>query len=96
MKQKLSRFQQWMTAITFAEAGEWEVVRQMIPAIQDSREAVTVDHLFSAVAFAEAGEAETALAILNRASKPRAVPANDFFESIGLVGVRVTYGVFTA
>lgn len=56
MKKFLSNFQQMMNAITFAEAGEWETARRMLP---PSGAGVgvraEVERTFAAVAFAEAG-----------------------------------------
>lgn len=94
MKQTLSRFQRWMTAITFAEAGEWESARQMSPVTRDNREISQVNQIFMATAFAEVGEPEAALAMLDQASRHNSGAAGDFLNSLGLSGVRVTYGVF--
>jgi len=60
MKKSASTFQRWMTAITFAEAGEWETARKMIPAGTASKEIGWFAKTFMAAAFAEAGETDTA------------------------------------
>lgn len=54
------RIQDWMKAITFAEAGEWETAQEMIPAPQLDSRISTTERIFMAAAFAEAGEWGTA------------------------------------
>jgi len=58
------RIQDWMKAITFAEAGEWETAQKMIPAPQLDNRISTAERIFMAAAFAEAGEWETARQML--------------------------------
>ena len=81
-----------MTAITFAEAGEWETAIEMLP---PSRKKGTsfMEKMFMAVTFAEAGMPEEARRIIN-APEPSPFELDDFFAKIGLKGVPVTYGVF--
>lgn len=61
MKKTRERFQNWMKAITFAEAGEWETAIRMTPAPQLETRTSAVEQTFMAAAFAEAGEWATAL-----------------------------------
>lgn len=60
MKKILSDTQKMMAAITFAEAGEWNTAREMMPEPRDRHEVGWLEKNFAAVAFAEAGEWSTA------------------------------------
>jgi hypothetical protein len=94
MKQLLNRFQQWTTAITFAEAGEWDTARRMspAPARTQSHAINQFEQSFMAAAFAEAGLYDEAIRVSEGISYQ--VPATgDFLKSLGLSGVRVTYVV---
>ena len=52
----LDRFSCWMDAITFAEAGEWETARQMMPPAINRMDSISwFERTFMAVAFAEEG-----------------------------------------
>ena len=115
-----------MNAITFAEAGEWETARSMIPETSQSKLAKSAEQTFMAAAFAEAGEWETARSmmpqtfqskfaqffeqtfmavafaeesmhdeahrIIGKTSQPTN-RAENFLNSVGLRGVRMTYGI---
>ncbi len=93
MKKSLNTFQKWMTAITFAEAGEWDMAKQMSPVTVPSREISQLEQTFMAAAFAEAGLYEDAVRMAEGLSY-QAPATDDFLQSLGLGGVRVTYGVF--
>ena len=82
----------WMDAVTFAEAGEWETARTMIPLPSKSKWSELFEKVFMAVAFAEEGMPEEAKRIMG--AKP-AVPKriNNFLHSIGLQNARMAYGV---
>lgn len=88
----LDTFQKWMTAITFAEAGEWETAKKMAPVPIRNRAINQFQKIFMAAAFAEEGlHAEAALL----AKSPNLPPGGeDFLQSLGLGGIRMTYGVF--
>lgn len=89
----LNTFQQWMTAITFAEAGEWESARLMTPVSIRTRAINTFQKIFMAVAFAEEGLHSEAIGLAEGLSF-QSPCANDFFQSLGLGGIRMTYGVY--
>jgi hypothetical protein len=93
MKESLNTFQKWMTAITFAEAGEWDMAQKMSPVSVPSIKIRQFEQTFMAVAFAEAGLYEDAVRMAEGLSYQAPAP-NDFLQSLGLGGVRVTYGVF--
>jgi len=46
----------WMAAVAFAEAGEWDTAREMMPVGPRRAEVTSLDRLFAAASFAEAGE----------------------------------------
>ena len=89
----LNTFQQWMTAITFAEAGEWESARLMTPVSIRTRAINTFQKIFMAAAFAEEGLHAEAIDLAEGLSF-QAPSADDFLQSLGLGGIRMTYGVF--
>jgi hypothetical protein len=91
----LNTFQKWMTAITFAEAGEWETARTMVPVAIRSRAINKFQKIFMAAAFAEAGLHAEAIT-LAEGLNPQSPNENDFLHSLGLGGIRMTYGVFAA
>lgn len=91
---KLNTFDKWMTAITFAEAGEWETAKNMAPVSIQSRAINQFQKIFMAAAFAEEGLHAEAVR-LSESPNIQAVPAtDDFLQSLGLSGIRMTYGVF--
>lgn len=82
----------WTTAMTFAEAGEWDIARTFIPASRRNRLAAWLEKMFTAVALAEEGLHEDALRVADLgplAIAPR--PAN-FLELCGLGNIRCTFG----
>jgi len=89
----LNTFQKWMTAITFAEAGEWETAKTMVPVTIRSRAINQFQKTFMAAAFAEEGLHAEAIALAE--GLPLQAPSgDDFLQSLGLGGIRMTYGVF--
>lgn len=89
----LTTFQKWMTAITFAEAGEWETAKNMMPASIRSRAISGFQKIFMAAAFAEEGLHAEAIT-LAEAPNLQAPSGDAFLRSLGLGGIRMTYGVF--
>ena len=92
MKQFFRNLERSMTAITFSEAVERETAIEMLPPPRKKASGF-MEKMFMAVTFAEAGMPEEALRIINA---PESTPfeLDDFFATIGLKGVHVTYGVF--
>ena len=93
MNTSLNAFQKWMTAITFAEAGEWETAKKMMPVTIRSRAINRFEKIFMAAAFAEEGLHAEAITLAERSSL-QAPSGDDFLRSLGLGGIRMTYGVF--
>ena len=89
----LNTFQKWMTAITFAEAGEWETAQNMAPVSIRSRAINQFQKIFMAAAFAEEGLHAEAVILTESPHRP-APGGEDFLQSLGLGGIRMTYGVF--
>lgn len=89
----LTTLQKWMTAITFAEAGEWETAKNMMPVTLRSRAINQFQKIFMAAAFAEEGLHAEAISLAECADL-QAPKADDFLQSLGLGGIRMTYGVF--
>jgi hypothetical protein len=90
----INAFSNWMNAITFAEAGEWETARQMMPAQRNIKKEMSgFCRIFAAVAFAEEGLPKEALRLLERPQLN--TDSSEFMKIIGLKGSRLTYGVLT-
>lgn len=97
MANRKQTHQSWTTAITFAEAGEWETARSFMPPTRRSRLAVWLEKTAMAVTFAEAGLPEEALRYATSFATTT-VPANtrNFLELCGLDQVHLTYGVVSS
>ena len=76
----------WQMAITFAEAGEWDTARSMMPTKKRSGIERLFDY-FTAVAYAEEGMVDEALRLID--AKPR--EPRGFLDVVGLSQIRVTY-----
>lgn len=92
MKTSSDKHRSWMTAITFAEAGEWETAREMMPLPRQEKKIGWLQRMFMAITFAEAGMHEEALRLTDEGQPIVQEPGN-FLDAVGLRGVRVTYGV---
>lgn len=92
MKNIFQAFLKNMMAATYAEAGEWDTAREMLPEIKLSRELSWLNRVFMAAAFAESGLHKEAVELM----EPARSSGNDFnaamCESLGLKGVQVIYG----
>ncbi len=95
MKRIFERFQQYMVAATFAEAGEWETARRQAPARPASRvpegRITPFDTLFTAITFAEHGMADQALRLVNPRPRQSWGLPNPLNE-LGLQGAYLVYG----
>ena len=92
MKKFLSRLQKNMMAVAFAEAGEWDTAKEMIPVTELSREPTKLNSIFMAITFAESGLPHDAVSFLELYDhKNRGFNAS-IAEELGLHGVRVLYG----
>lgn len=91
MKHETDNNRSWMSAVTFAEAGEWETARSMIPLPTKSRWAEIFEQTFMAAAFAEEGMHEEAQRLI--APEQQGKRIRKFLESTGLRHARMTYGV---
>ena len=84
----------WMSAVTFAEAGEWETALSMTPLpAAKGRWAEFLEKTFMAVAFAEEGMPDEALRLVGAKAHPQRRIAT-FLDSIGLRDVKMAYGTF--
>lgn len=81
----------WMVAAAFAEAGEWETARSMMPDKSTTFEPSWFSRIFSAVAFAEEGLFEDAVRLAGGRA-PQTVPVYDELEDLGLSIIHLRYG----
>ncbi len=65
MKDLTNENRNWAVAAAYAEAGEWDTAREMIPegSVQ-SKEVGLLQRIFAAISFAEADMSEEAIAIM--------------------------------
>lgn len=84
-----------MTAVTFAEAGEWDTARAMMPSSRRKNKISWLQKMFMAVTFAEAGLHGEALRLIDSRQQENHY-TEGFLDAVGLRGVRVTYGVLAA
>lgn len=93
MADRKQNHQSWTTAITFAEAGEWQTARSFMPPTRRSRLAAWLEKTAMAVAFAEADMAEEALRCVAPADATAPAAVRSFLELCGLDQAHLTYGV---
>jgi len=92
MKASITRHRSWMTAIAFAEAGEWETAREMMPVSRPNNNIGWLERMFMAAAFAESGLPEEAVRLVgNRQPSSRA--GKGLLESMGFRGTQVAHGI---
>jgi hypothetical protein len=94
MKRMLEKFQKMAMSATFAEAGEWDTARELLPESKPRTSLNWLESHFSAVAFAESGLPEEAVRISSGRENFRS-PGNDFYETLGLKGVHLSFGYVT-
>jgi hypothetical protein len=92
MKHIIKKFQEIMSAATFAEAGEWDTAMEMIPETPLSRQPSWLSKIFMAVTFAESGMHSEALYFLEPAGTEKRNFNARIMEELGLKGVRLLYG----
>lgn len=95
MKHLLERFQKNMAAAAFAESGEWDAAREIIPAAKISPDPTWLDNIFAAITFAEKGLHNEARHFLKPARNFRTDFTPPVMEELGLKGVRLMYGTIT-
>jgi hypothetical protein len=95
MANRKETHQSWTTAITFAEAGEWETARSFMPPTRRSRLAAWLEKIAMAVTFAEAGLPEEALRYATPAMAATPANSRNFLELCGLDQAHLTYGVIS-
>ncbi|MHB8791690.1 MAG: hypothetical protein ACYDBT_17645 [Desulfobulbaceae bacterium] len=95
MKTTKTKHQSWTTAITFAEAGEWETARSFMPITRRSPVLAWFQSMCMAVTFAENGMQDEAVRIITE--KESRIPglSVNFLELCGLGNVNCTYGVLS-
>jgi hypothetical protein len=109
MKGWRERIESWLTAVTFAEAGESEIALQLVDSTPAPKRQLSLDDLMTAITFAEAGIVDKArefLGVKEPASPPAClelpgikiwcgmVPVEEPV-SLGLPGVKIWYGMAT-
>lgn len=86
-----NRHAKWTTAITFAEAGEWETARLYMPPVKATLRA-WLEKTFMAIAFAEEGLGEEALR-LTGTPRRKCGCCEAFLAQIGLSEASMTFGL---
>jgi len=98
MKTMQDRYQSWMNAITFAEAGEWDTAREMMPTDRPVTTPGWLEQMFMSVAFAEAGMHEEAVRYAVEAEKEQqkkcakvSGPVRQFTGWLERMGMAIAY-----
>lgn len=95
MKTTKTKNQSWTTAITFAEAGEWETARSFMPVSRRNPVLAWFENMCMAVAFAEEGMQNEAVRLMNAKEREALCRQVNFLELCGLGNVKCTYGVLS-
>ena len=91
MKELLQRLEKLYAAAAFAEAGEWETAREMIPKKKVRTGLTWFEKHFTAAAFAEAGMHDEAVRLVS--GEGSIYPSgSDVLEKLGLRGVHLSFG----
>jgi len=99
VKKWINKLEKTFAAVSFAEAGEHNTAIQMAGLKPYGRKkmfdfSTYLDRIFAAVSFAEAGCPEIAQEFISKNIRPKDVKSIDaFLETVGLQGVRVSYGL---
>lgn len=95
MKTTKTAHQSWTTAITFAEAGEWETARSYMPVSRRNKLLAWLENLCVAVTFAEEGMQDEAVRIMVAKERESIRRPVDFMELCGMGKVNCTYGLLS-
>ena len=96
MNRDNSKHLSWATAITFAEAGEWETARSFMPSIRQSKVAAWFQNLCMAVTFAEHGLHDEAVRLVSEVTGTTAPSRKvNFLELCALDNVRCTFATLS-
>ena len=82
MKQTMEQHKDWWSAVAFAEVGEWDTAREMIPVSEPNTEIGWLGRIFAAVAFAEEGLHDEALQIAAGNKQPARSDRNQLFKVV--------------
>ncbi len=80
------KFEQLMSAVAFAEAGEPEKALELIGASAKPEKRFSLDKIMAAITFAEVGEHDLAREYLD------AKPEQTLSDVLGIPGVKIWYG----
>ncbi|MBU0729819.1 MAG: hypothetical protein KKE17_11950 [Proteobacteria bacterium] len=96
-RKMVEAFDNMMVAATFAEAGEWDTARTMIPAAKVSAKVNVWDQLFTAITFAEGGLFDEARQIITGMEKCVSRKPLDLvaLEQLGLRKIHLVYGTMS-
>jgi hypothetical protein len=92
MRNMLNKLQKTMAAAAFAEAGEWDIAREMTPDLELSREQTWLNRLSTAITFAESGLHNDAVRFLEPEAGRNRGFNSVLAENPGLRGIQLTYG----
>lgn len=92
MKELLRRTRAWMCAVAFAEAGEWDTARELMPASEANRQVSWLERQFAAVAFAEADLQMAAVEVAEGSGPAARTPGLDVLAECGLRGIYLSFG----
>lgn len=98
MQNHQTKNQNIMAAITFAEAGEWEIARSFMQSVRSAPIIFMVERIFAAVAFAEADMSQEAIRLSDKDYKyaPRHCGCCEtFLDLCGLHGIRFSYAALS-
>jgi hypothetical protein len=95
MKTTKSENRSWTTAITFAEAGEWETARSFMPKSRRNPFLAWFENICMAVTFAEEGMQDEAVRLMAAKESEAYRRSVNFLELCGLGNVSCTYGVLS-
>ena len=92
MKKQTTQHAKLTTAITFAEAGEWETAMLYMPRVKTTLRA-WLEKTFMAIAFAEEGMAEEAVRLTGEPPRRKCGCCETFLATIGLDEASMTFGL---